>query len=111
MSEDFTEFNHSPGQPENQYDLLELEIAERVVRTAMQMIVDEESPNSKNHLYQMWCHRWGNTSRARFDTWLEMLNIKFVRIVKVTGLYPPNSAKETKDVVMAFDNESDGDHG
>ena len=59
----------------------------------------------------MWCHRWGNTSRARFDTWLEMLNIKFVRIVKVTGLYPPNSAKETKDVVMAFDNESDGDNG
>ena len=41
MSEDFTEFNHSPGQPENQYDLLELEIAERVVRPAMQMIVDE----------------------------------------------------------------------
>jgi hypothetical protein len=111
--------------PETQYDPLELEIAERVVRPNLQEIVDEHlstsgaAPNSKNHLYQMWCAKWGNTSRARFDLWIDMLGIRFVRIVKITGLgWRPPKTNEPSDapymddsdsIVMPFDNETDGD--
>lgn len=97
-------------------DPLELEIAKKVVLPRLRDIAREVPPRSKSHLYQTWCDKWGALSRARFDMWLDMLEVSFVRVVVVNGLdeadEPANTPTDTtpdrpRFGPAVFDNEGD----
>lgn len=103
---------------------LELEIAKTVVLPRLRDIAKSNPPRSKSHMYDTWVEKWGPLSRSRFDMWLDMLEISFIKIVVVDGLEESddqtdlNEARSrTAEAVakpfnregMRFDNEEDED--
>lgn len=93
---------------------LELEIAKTVVLPRLRDLAREVPPRSKSHLYSTWCEKWGPLSRARFDAWLDMLEISFIRVVVVNGLDEPDpksgpSPMDERLQNAIFDNENDED--
>lgn len=96
------------GQVEQTYDWFEVEIAQTVVLPRLKTLVQAESPKSKSHLYQLWVDKYGPVSRARFDAWLEVLEIRFVRTVTIEGLDQPVVRPMGEDDER-FDNEADED--
>ena len=97
--------------PPNQ-DWFEYEIARTVVLPRLKLLVQADAPRSKSALYQMWVDKHGPISRARFDLWLDLLEIRFVRTVTIEGLYQPVVRPMSDldgDLDDRFDNESDED--
>lgn len=96
-------------------DPLENEIARKVVLPRLRELVKQADrmPTSKHELYSWWIETWPGLSRARFDSWSEMLGIRFVRTVTVQGLFDEQVTSSTTSSPHEdedrFDNEEDGD--
>lgn len=112
-----TQARTTPVRPAS-IDPLEQEIARKVVLPRLRELVsiNQRMPTSKSELYSWWVQPWPGLSRARFDSWIEMLGIRFVRTVTVQGLFEeertqavPSSAAEDEQADDRFDNESEED--
>lgn len=107
----------TPPEADTGVDLLELEIARKVVLPRLRDLAKQIDFSSKNHMYNSWVDRWGPLSRAKFDTWLDLLQISFEKIVVVRGLeetQPSVSSEVVRRVgtlndEFSFDNERNGD--
>lgn len=94
---------------------LELEIAKKVVLPRLRDIAKSDPPRSKNHMYDVWVEKYGPLSRARFDSWLDMLEISFIKIVVVDGLDDDDDKPKQESPTNrmndfeGFDNEDDGE--
>lgn len=98
-------------EPAAEVDLLELEIARKVVLPRLQDLAKTVEFRSKNHMYTEWVDKWGQLSRAKFDTWLDLLGITFEKVTRIRGLFPEVQHMEAMNRFhdQVFDNESDGD--
>ncbi|MGA1752731.1 MAG: hypothetical protein ACO395_05135 [Pontimonas sp.] len=88
-------------------DWLESEIAKTVVLPRLQKIVRNEEITSKSHLYQCWVAQHGQVGRARFDTWLDMLEVRFSRQVTITFGNSGGTVSSSDSAI--FDNETEDD--
>ena len=98
-------------------DNFEKDIAEAVIRPKLQKVLSNYgSINNKSEFRKAFIDQEGVTmSAAKFEAYLNMLDIKFVKTVEVKGLYPDATppavaGADASEEEVTFDNEGVSPH-
>lgn len=98
-------------------DNFEQDIAEAVIRPKLQKVYETRGCiNTKADLRKKFIEQEGvSMSAAKFEGYLSMLGVTFVKKVEIKGLYPdapprPEAGTDASEEEVAFDNEGVSPH-
>ena len=92
----------------------EKDIAEMVIRPKLQKVANKYTCNNKADLRKYFIEEEGvSMSAAKFENYLSILGIKFVKTVEIQGLFPdapprPLAGADASEEEVVFDNEDVG---